>query len=94
MHVINNTEASRFETVVEGKTAVVEYMDRGKMIVFTHTEVPKGLEGQGIASAMAKAALDFARETSKVVMPLCPYIAAYIRRHPEYADLVLKGYRY
>lgn len=94
MTITNNTSASRFEAIIEGKTAVVDYMDRGKMIVFTHTEVPQDLEGQGIAGKIARSALDFAREKGKIVLPLCPYIAAYIRRHPEYAPLVLPGYRY
>lgn len=94
MEVINNKEASQFEINLDGKLAKAEYMDRGKLIVFTHTEVPQEFEGKGVGSALAKTALDYARAEGKEVMPLCPFIAAYIRRHPEYADLVLAGYRY
>jgi uncharacterized protein len=92
--VKNNVEKRRFELVVEGKMAVAEYIDRGSMIVFTHTEVPVGLEGRGIGSHLVSHALDFARREGKTVMPLCPYVAAYIRRHPEYQSIVLEGFRY
>ncbi|MEZ4686087.1 MAG: GNAT family N-acetyltransferase [Bacteroidia bacterium] len=94
MEVIHNRAASRFEIQLNGKLAKAEYMDRGKLIVFTHTEVPVELEGQGVGSALAKTALDYARAEGKEVMPLCPFIAGYIRRHREYADLVLAGYRF
>jgi predicted GNAT family acetyltransferase len=94
MEVIHNREASQFEVHLNGKLAKSEYMDRGKLIVLTHTEVPQGMEGQGVGSALAKTALDYARAEGKEVMPLCPFIAGYIRRHREYADLVLAGYRY
>ncbi|RMG61787.1 MAG: N-acetyltransferase [Bacteroidetes bacterium] len=91
--VVNNEAQDRFETEVEGKLAVAEYMNRADKIVFTHTAVPEGLEGRGIGSALAQTALDWARAQGKVVLPLCPYIAAYIRRHPEHKDLVMEGYR-
>lgn len=92
--VRNNTERRRFELVVEGKMAIAEYIDRGSMIVFTHTEVPVGLEGRGIGSHLVSHALNFARQEGKTVMPLCPYVAAFIRRHPEYQPLVLEGFHY
>lgn len=94
LEVINNVDKSRFEILVAGKRAVAEYIDRGHMIVFSHTEVPSGLEGKGIGSKLVTTGLDFAREQKKTVLPLCPYVSAYIRRHPEYQDLVLEGYQY
>lgn len=94
LEVINNVEKSRFEILVAGKRAVAEYIDRGHMIVFSHTEVPTGLEGKGIGSKLVSAGLNFAREQKKTVLPLCPYVAAYIRRHPAYQDLVLEGFKY
>ncbi len=94
LEVINNVDKSRFEILVAGKRAVAEYIDRGHMIVFSHTEVPSGLEGKGIGSKLVTTGLDFAREQKKTVLPLCPYVSAYIRRHPEYQDLVLEGYKY
>ncbi len=94
MEIIQNPERNRFEAQLGAQLAVVEYIDRGEKIVFTHTEVPPGHEGKGIGSQLARHVLDYAREQGKTVMPLCPYIAAYIRRHVEYQDLVLPGYRY
>lgn len=91
--VFHHEGQNRFEIAVDGQLAVVEYMNRADKIVFTHTEVPKGLEGRGLGSALAQTALDWARQQQKKVLPLCPYIAAYIRRHPVYRDLVLPGYR-
>jgi predicted GNAT family acetyltransferase len=56
-----------------------------------HTEVPAALAGHGIAAALAKFALDNARERGMDVVPKCAYVAAWIKRHPDYADLVRAG---
>jgi uncharacterized protein len=92
--VIENNEADKqFQAKLEdGDIAFIEYMIAGEWIVFTHTEVPEKYEGMGIASKMARVALDYAREEGYRVQPLCPYIAMYIRRHPEYQPITL-GYR-
>ena len=93
--IIQNNEAkSQFEAHVQGHVAVTEYRIVKNRIIFTHTEVPVGLEGQGIASKLAKTALDYAKQEALEVMPLCPFIAGYIHRHPEYKPLVIPGYRY
>jgi predicted GNAT family acetyltransferase len=89
--VKKNDEQKRFEIEVGGRIAVVEYIETKTMITYTHTEVPQAMEGQGIGSKLARTALDYARENDLQVMPLCPFIAAYIRRHPEYRDLVFRG---
>lgn len=59
-------------------------------IVFTHTEVPQAYEGEGIAAQIVRRALDSARERGLRVVALCPYVRAYLRRHDEYADLVVR----
>lgn len=56
--------------------------------MFTHTGVPPAYEGQGIASALVKEGLAYARKEGYKVVPLCSFVAAYIKRHPEYADLL------
>lgn len=89
--VEQNEEKSRFELAIGDKMAFSEYMNRPNMIVFTHTEVPVEFEGKGVGSKLAKESLDFARKLGKTVMPLCPFIKAYIQRHPEYQDLVMRG---
>lgn len=86
--VINNEEARRFECHVDGYVALIDYRNRPGKIVYTHTEVPPQLEGRGIGSAMARAALDYARQSGIKVVPLCPFVKSYIERHQEYADLV------
>jgi predicted GNAT family acetyltransferase len=58
-------------------------------VIFTHTEVLPAFEGRGVGSALAKGALDAVRAEGSSVEPRCPFIAAYIRRHPAYADLVV-----
>ncbi len=63
------------------------------MIVFTHTEVPEALEGHGIAAKLAHTALEHARAQRLTVVPLCPFVASYIRRHAEYQGLVHPDYR-
>jgi predicted GNAT family acetyltransferase len=84
----DNREAGRYEAEVEGQLAFAEYMLTGNNITFTHTEVPEELEGHGIASQLARFVLDDARARGLEVIPLCPFIKAYIARHPEYQDLV------
>ena len=86
--VVNNPEAGRFETEVEGELAVAEYRLRGDRIEFTHTSVPEPLEGQGIGSALARHGLEHARREGLTVVPTCPFIRSYIDRHPEYQELV------
>ena len=92
--VEDNPAAQRFEARVGGHLAIVQYRLEGPNIAFIHTEVPEALEGKGIASTLVRTALDSARERQLGVIPLCPFVAGYIRRHQkEYLDLVLPEYR-
>jgi predicted GNAT family acetyltransferase len=86
--VRNNEQESRFETTVDGEVAVAEYYREGNTITFTHTIVPEQMEGKGIAGAIVKAALEHARSEKLEVVPQCAFVASYIKRHPEYEDLV------
>jgi predicted GNAT family acetyltransferase len=87
--VRNNTRAHRFELAVDGHVAKAWYRLSPGIITFTHTDVPPELEGRGIGSRLARAALDSARAEGLKVVPLCPFIASWIERHPDYADLVV-----
>ena len=89
----NNQGAQRWEAHVEEHLAVAEYRRRGNTIFFIHTEVPRELEGQGVASKLVRAALDEARAQDLAVVPFCPFVAGYIRRHPDYKALVHPDYR-
>ena len=92
LKVENNEAKKRFEIKVEDKYAFAEYMRVANRIIFTHTEVPPGLEGNGLGSMLAKSGLEFAKAESLKVIPLCPYIAGYIKKHQEYLPLVMEGY--
>ena len=87
--VTDHPEAARYE-LHDGSTlaGVANYYLRPDSIIFTHTKVSEAYEGQGAGSQLAREALDDARRRGLRVVPRCPFIAAWIERHPHYADLV------
>jgi predicted GNAT family acetyltransferase len=85
----DNPAAHRFELHVGGQLAAyAEYNLLEGAILFTHTEVLPAYEGSGHGSRIAKYVLDQVRERGLRAIPVCQFIAGYIRRHPEYRDLV------
>ena len=88
--VVHNTGANRFEIRIGEHVCVLEYDVRGENIYFTHTGVPAELEGQGLANRLAQTGMDYARVHSLKVVPACEFIHVYLRRHPEYGNLVKK----
>ena len=94
LHTVrDNAEAHRFEIDVGNGVAIAEYILRPGRIVFTHTEVPPGHQGQGIGTALIRAGLAYARERGLKVTPICPFFAAYIRAHREEQDLLDPAWR-
>lgn len=91
--VTHNESDNTFEIASDEGTAFVEYVLDGNEIRFTHTEVPSALEGRGIGSRLAKAALGHAKEKGLTIVPVCPFIAAYVKRHDDYDDLLHDDYR-
>jgi predicted GNAT family acetyltransferase len=89
----NNEAAQRWEAHLDQHLAVAEYRRRSGTLFFIHTEVARELEGQGVASRLVQTALDDARTQHLVVVPFCPFVASYIRRHPDYKPLVHPDYR-
>ncbi len=81
----------RYVAEVDGREAFVEYRRRNGRIMLTHTEVPEEIEGQGVGSALARVVLDRIRDEGLDLDVRCPFIRAYIRRHPEYEDMVVGG---
>ncbi|MFB9908070.1 GNAT family N-acetyltransferase [Allokutzneria oryzae] len=82
-------ERHRFEARLNGSLAGhVEYARLGGKILLTHTEVDGAFEGKGVGGELARTALDSARANGLVVRPLCPFVAGWIRRHPDYVALV------
>jgi uncharacterized protein len=80
----------RFEIERGGQLAYLEYTVAGHVLALIHSEIPAALRNSGIASTLAKTALDWARENHMKVDVVCPFIAGYLENHPEYADLVLR----
>ena len=82
----------RYELLLEGEHAgELIYRERGgKVVAFLHTEVEPSLERRGLGSKLVAGALDDARERGLRVVPLCPFVEAYVHRHPGYAELVVE----
>ncbi|MBN8808773.1 MAG: N-acetyltransferase [Sphingomonas sp.] len=87
--VTDNRAEHEFELTVDGERAIAAYQLEGDTIVFTHTLVPKRLEGRGAGSKLIRGALDAARDRGLKVVPQCPFVRAYIERHAEYRDLLV-----
>ena len=89
-NVENNKEKHRFEVVSGSQVSKLDYREDADRLALVHTEVPEELSGQGIGSALVKTALTYAKDNGKKVLPFCPFVAAYIQRHPEWKDIVLE----
>jgi len=87
-NIVRREDASRFECELQGMLCVIDYRIEGDRILLPSVRVPQALEGRGIAAALTRAALDWAREQSLTVVPICPYVAAWLRRHPDYSDVL------
>ena len=89
--VRSDPNSFRYELAVDGEVAgFAEYRMTEDRYVFTHTEVEDGHEGEGLGSLLVKEALDDVRARGGQIVPVCPFVTAYIERHQEYADLVDK----
>lgn len=92
--VHDNAEQHRFEIDLgDGSFAIAQYTLPAGKIMFTHTEVPRQHEGKGLGTLLIKAALASARERGLQVIPICPFFAAYLKKHEEEQDLLDPAYR-
>jgi uncharacterized protein len=90
-HISNNTGQHRYELTLDGNVAaLINYRLHGSRIDLIHTEVTPEHEGKGLASRIAAFALDDARRRGLTVTPSCSYVAKFIERHPQYADIVTR----
>ena len=88
--IVNNKAKHRYELAVEGHIAATYYSIADGVITFIHTEVPPELGGKGIGSKLIKGALDRVRAGGLKVIAQCPFVKAYIDKHPDYADLLIQ----
>ena len=86
--VTHHAAASRYEATVAGYLSVADYELVGNVMTMTHTVVPPELRGRGIAELLVRAALADARAANLKVQPACSYVAKFIERHQEFADLL------
>jgi predicted GNAT family acetyltransferase len=86
--VTDNVANHRFEMIVDGETAFLDYAFEDGRLALIHTEVPQALEGHGVAGALVRSVLNEARTKGLQILPRCEFVAEYIRRHPEFSDLV------
>ncbi|MEU4714349.1 GNAT family N-acetyltransferase [Micromonospora purpureochromogenes] len=88
-------ERERFEARDESGAlaGVVTYQLTGNIIAYTHTEVDPQFEGRGLGSTLARAVMDDARAKGRTVVPICPFLAEWLGKHPEYDDIVVRSTR-
>ena len=87
LEVIHNEAEERFETWINGQLSKLDYMQDKNTIVITHVGVHPEHRGQGVAGKLTQVALEYAKEKSFRVIPMCPYVATYIRRNSQYEEL-------
>jgi predicted GNAT family acetyltransferase len=90
MTVTNNEQLGQLESEVQGGMAVLRYQQHKDSLLLLHVRVPPEAQGRGIASELSRRAIELARERGLTAVPVCPFIATYIRRHPEYSGIVVE----
>ncbi|TGE25036.1 N-acetyltransferase [Hymenobacter aquaticus] len=91
--LIDNGGSHRFELTVNHATAFMEYGEREGALALFHTEVPGQLEGQGVGTALVEKVLAEAARRQQPLIPLCPFVTSYLKRHPEWQRLVALAYQ-
>ena len=96
--ITHNGPRKRFELLIDGKLSLIEYTrprrgtTDGQTLALTHTEVHPDLEGQGVGSNLVKQVLTYAEQQGQKIVPLCSFIAVYIKRHPDWQRIVSTEY--
>ena len=82
----DNVARSRFEMQLDGCTAFIDYRRSGNTLYLDHAEVPVACSGHGVGTRMVRAALELLRERGEQAVPVCSFVQAFVRRHPEFAE--------
>lgn len=91
--VQHNRHQHRFELPIEGKLSIVAYQNvNDETLALTHTEVDPRLEGQGVGSHLVQGVLEYVEQNNLKIVPLCPFVAAYLKRHPDWNRVVSTTY--
>jgi len=88
LEIVKNERENQFEMVVDGHTAIIVYKEYPGKIALIHTEVPPVLEGKGVATAIIGKALNYIEQNNLKLIPICPVVVAYVKRHPEWKRIV------
>ena len=91
--VVKNEDAKRFQLTVDRYTAFIDYKERNSVITLIHTESPEELAGRGVATALIEKTLTYIEENEYTLVPLCPLVFAYIKRHPEWVRVVRDDFK-
>lgn len=86
--VVQNAAAQRFELVIDGQTAHLDYQIAGDRLRLIHIEVPPEFQGHHHAEELTRAGLEYAQRERLRVVPICPYVRTFLTHHPEYLSLV------
>lgn len=90
--LINNTKNKQYEFHIEGYIPLIQYIiSNNNEIYLVHTEVPVEIEGQGIGSQLVEQVLEDIEHKQLRLVPLCPFVAGYIRKHPEWKRIVIRN---
>lgn len=89
----NNKEANQFELHVGNHFAFIEYYIKENKLFLTHTEAPQELKGTGAAAKLVEHVLQYCKDNSLKVVPLCPYVASYIDKNPQWRIVLSEGYQ-
>jgi predicted GNAT family acetyltransferase len=88
IELINNEAIHNFELFVDGQRAFIDYKTKDDKIYLIHTEVPKELQGQGVAEALVEKAFEYIEKHKLTLVPLCSYVQVFLRKHPEWDRLL------
>lgn len=89
--LVRNDETNQFELEVDGYTAFIEFKQRDERIWLIHTESPPELEGRGVATALVEKTLKYIESNGYKLIPWCPFVVAYLKRHPEWNRILAEN---